>query len=307
MNRLSSLAAALLLAASVAAQAKPILTFGLFGDTPYTDYERSQLPLILNDMGEANVAFAIHDGDIKNGHSRCDDNLYQDILGAFQNSPVPLVYVPGDNEWTDCQRPACGSFDQVERLNFLRKTFFIDNRSLGKQRIDLERQDGYPENVRWDMAGIQFVALNIPGDDNNVKKSQEYEARNKANHAWLAEAFHRAKEKKLRAVLIDMQANPFIEADNEGATKPGFKDFMDQLRAETVAFRGQVVLVHGDTHNMQINQPLRDRKTHKVIENFTRVETYGAPFLGWIRGVVDDADPKVFRFETHPWKPAISQ
>jgi hypothetical protein len=305
MTRLSSLAAALLLAVSVTAHAKPILTFALFGDTPYSDYERSQLPLILNDMGENNVAFAIHDGDIKNGHSRCDDTMYQDILGAFQNSPVPLVYVPGDNEWTDCQRPACGGFDQVERLNFLRKTFFTDNRSLGKQRITLERQDGYPENVRWEMAGVQFVALNIPGDDNNVKKTQEYEARAKADHVWLSAAFRNAKEKKLRGVLIDIQANPFIEADNEGATKPGFKDFMDQLRAETAAFHGQVVLVHGDTHSMQINQPLRDRKTHKLIANFTRVETYGAPFLGWIRAIVDDADPKVFRFETRPWKPAI--
>ncbi|RTL53053.1 MAG: hypothetical protein EKK46_09815 [Rhodocyclaceae bacterium] len=294
------LLASLLFAAD--AQAKAVLQFGLFGDTPYSDFERRQLPLILEEMGQENIAFAVHDGDIKSGSSRCDDSMYQDIFGAFNASPVPLIYVPGDNEWTDCRRPACGGFDQQERLAFLRKTFFADNSSLGQRRILLERQEGTPENVRWEAAGVQFVALNIPGDDNNVKFDAEYSPRNAANLAWLRDAFHLARERKLRGLLLVIQANPFIEADNEGATKQGFRDFLDLLREETMGFSGQVVLVHGDTHSMQINQPLRARGTRKLIANFTRVETYGAPFLGWIRGVVDDTDPKVFRFEIHPWR-----
>lgn len=284
------------------AMAKPVLQFGLFGDTPYSDFERRQLPLILEEMGQADVAFAVHDGDIKNGHSRCDDSMYQDIFGAFNTSPVPLIYVPGDNEWTDCRRPACGGFDQQERLAFLRKTFFADGNSLGQRRIALERQEGFPENVRWEAGGVQFVALNIPGDDNNVKFDAEYGPRNTANLAWLKESFRLAREKKLRGLLLAIQANPFIEADNEGATKPGFKDFLDLLRAETMHYKGEVVLVHGDTHSMQINRPLRERGTRKPIANFTRVETYGAPFLGWILGVVDDTNAKVFHFETRPWR-----
>lgn len=284
-------------------EAKPILEFGLFGDAPYSDFERRQLPLILEDMGEANIAFAIHDGDIKSGSSRCDDGMYQDILGAFNASPMPLIYVPGDNEWTDCHRSACGGFDPQERLAHLRQTFFKDGQSLGKQRIALERQEGIPENVRWEAGQVQFVALNIPGDDNNVKVKNEYGPRDQANLVWLRESFRLAREHKRRGLLLAIQANPFIEADNEGATKPGFKGFLDVLREETTRFEGQVVLVHGDTHHMQINQPLRERGTRKLIANFTRVETYGAPFLGWILGVVDDTDPKVFRFETHPWRP----
>lgn len=293
---------ALLLASATAPSwARTLLQFAVFGDTPYSDFERTQLPLILDDMAKHESAFAIHVGDIKNGHSRCDDAVYLDTLGAFQAAPLPLIYVPGDNEWTDCPRPACGGYDALERLGFLRRTFYRDGMSLGQRPIRLERQPDYPENVRWEAAGVMFVTLNIPGDRNNVDHPTEYGPRNQADLAWLSTAFRLAREKKLRGLLLAIQANPFIEADNEGATKPGFKDFMDRLRSEVAAFDGQVALAHGDTHNVQINRPLTERKTHKPIANFIRIETYGAPFLGWVRGVVDDADPKVFRFDQRPW------
>lgn len=279
------------------------LDFALFGDTPYSDYERNQLPLILQAMGEANLAFAIHDGDIKNGHSLCSDDMYQDIRRVFDAAPLPVVYVPGDNEWTDCQRKACGGYDQQERLTYLRKTFFPDQRSLGQRRIDLLRQKDWPENVRWEAGGVLFVSLNIPGDDNNVKHKEDFATRGQANRTWLAEAFRIAGEKRLPGILIDIQANPFIEADNEGVTKPGFREFLDQLRVATAAFPGQVVLVHGDTHSVRIDKPLRDRESHKPVSNFTRVETFGAPFMGWVKGTVDPQDPAVFRFEQRPWRP----
>lgn len=282
--------------------------FALFGDTPYSAYEREQLPGLIRDMAEWKVDFAIHDGDIKNGHSRCDDGLYADILGAFQASVVPLVYVPGDNEWTDCARPDCGRYDQRERLAFLRKTFFPDERTLGRSPMKVVRQTGdghgYPENSRWQTEDVLFVTLNIPGFDNNVGNAEEFEARDAANRAWLREAFHRARRAALKGIVIVIQANPFLEADNEGKTKPGFQPFLDLLRSETAAFAGQVVLVHGDTHHMQIDKPLKDRTTGETIGNFTRVETYGSPFMGWIEGIADPADPAFFRFETHPWPAA---
>lgn len=300
---------ALVAALAFPATAKTTVQFGLFGDTPYSDYERTQLPLMLQAMGEAKLDFAIHSGDIKNGHSRCDDAVYLDIRDVFQAAPLPVVYVPGDNEWTDCPRLTCGGYDQEERLGFLRQTFFVDGQSLGRRKIALERQSensefaDFPENVRWQAGGVLFITLNIPGDDNNIGNATESAPRHRANQTWLGEGFRIARERKLRGILIDIQANPGIEADNEGATRPGFRAFLDQLREETAAFHGQVVLVHGDSHHMQINQPLKDRRTRATTANFTRVETYGAPFMGWLKGTVDDSDPKVFRFEPHPWPP----
>ena len=39
------------------------------------------------------------------------------------------------------------------------------------------------------------------------------------------------------------------------------------------------------------------------IEHFTRTETFGYPFMGWTRIIIDDQDPALFRFETRPWPP----
>jgi hypothetical protein len=76
------------------------------------------------------------------------------------------------------------------------------------------------------------------------------------------------------------------------------------LRQETRLFAKPVVLVHGDTHRQQIDQPLMDPASGERLSNFTRVETFGWPFLGWVLGTVDARDPKVFRFVAKPWRGA---
>ncbi len=39
-----------------------------------------------------------------------------------------------------------------------------------------------------------------------------------------------------------------------------------------------------------------------VVSNFRRVELFGYPELGWVRGTVDTEEPEVFRFEPRPWR-----
>lgn len=303
---------------SSALAAQPV-SFGLFGDTPYSAYEREQLPRLLEAMGGESLAFVVHDGDIKNGSSVCSDEVFADILGVFKSSTVPLVYVPGDNEWTDCHRANNGAYDPLERLAKLRELFFAGDSSLGRMTIALERQsrdpafERYRENVRWQAGGALFVGLNLPGSDNNYRGTgrsggpvPEFIERSAANRAWLAQAFALARARKLAGLLIVIQANPEFEAASAGHPKAGYRDFIDQLREETQAFAGQVVLVHGDSHHEQINQPLLDAAGKELVKNFTRVETYGYPFMGWIKGTVDAADPKVFRFSPQPWQPAPS-
>jgi len=314
MKRLLPLFLLALLTLSVKAQ--PV-SFGLFGDVPYSGYEREQLPLMLAEMGRESLAFVVHDGDIKNGSSACSDEVLRDILGVFQASAVPLVYVPGDNEWTDCHRANNGSYDPVERLGKLRELFFAGDAALGQKPLPLERQSRdpafarYRENVRWQMGGALFVGLNLPGSDNNYRGTgrnggpvPEFLERSAANRVWLAQAFALARSQKLAGILIVIQADPEFEATSAGHAKPGYRDFIDQLREETQAFAGQVVLVHGDSHRQQINQPLLDAAGKELVKNFTRVETYGYPFMGWTKGTVDASDPQVFRFSPRPWRAA---
>jgi hypothetical protein len=40
------------------------------------------------------------------------------------------MFTPGDNDWTDCDRPSNGTFSSLERLDHERKTFFSTPFSL---------------------------------------------------------------------------------------------------------------------------------------------------------------------------------
>ena len=42
--------------------------------------------------------------------------------------------------------------------------------------------------------------------------------------------------------------------------------------------------------------------TKATVKNFTRVETMGSPYFGWVRATVDAADPQVFRFTPRFWR-----
>jgi hypothetical protein len=289
----------LLLATGVAAE--PV-SFGLFGDTPYGRRERAELPRMLQAMDREDLAFVVHDGDIKSGASPCTDQVFQDIRQIFEQSAHPLIYIPGDNEWTDCHRLANGGYDPLERLQALRRILFGNDRALGRRPLPLVRQSpDYPENVRWQAGDYLFLGLNIPGSNNNRGDDdtprREYLDRSQANRRWLAEAFALAREQRRAGLFVIIQGNPF-EAPSGLMPRPdGYRAFIDQLRRETQSFNGEVVLVHGDTHRQRIDHPLTDGATGRPLANFTRVETYGSPFMGWIKVTADAAAEPRLPFE----------
>ena len=133
----------------------PQFEIGLIGDIPYTVEEERKTEALFEEMDSERLAFIVHVGDIKSGSSPCTDELFLRERERFEDSANPLVYVPGDNEWTDCERTG---FDPIERLERLREIFFVGNESLGEERIPLTRQSAeYPENVRWSYGGATFL------------------------------------------------------------------------------------------------------------------------------------------------------
>lgn len=296
--RLAPLALALL-AAAAAAQTQ---SFALIGDTPYNTGERHLLPKLLEEIGADGAGFVVHIGDIKDGSSPCSDEVFRDRKAVFDASPVPFIFVPGDNEWADCHRTSNGRYDPRERLERLRGLFFATSTSLGRQRLGLERQAGvYREHVRWQAGPVLFVGLNVPGGGNNwgtrAEPSAEFRQRMPQVIAWIEASFARARAENFRAIVLAIQANPGFELFAKGLAHGAYRELLEKLRAETRAFAGEVVLVHGDTHTQRIDHPLRDADTGEAVANFTRVETYGSPFMGWVRGSIDPLATPVLRFE----------
>jgi hypothetical protein len=267
---------------------------GLIGDIPYNAEQQRKTEVLFGQLNSENLAFVVHVGDIKSASSPCTDEVFFRERKRFENSDHPLVYIPGDNEWTDCYRTG---YDPIERLDRLRKIFFVGNESLGEETIPLTRQSAdYPENVRWTYGNVTFLGLNIPGSNNNRGRApDEYAARNEANLEWMREGFDQAEADGSSAVMIAIQANPGFTRPPDKRT--GYNDFLSTLEGETFAFGKPVVLVHGDTHTFRVDKPMTSSTTGQRVDYFTRVETFGSPDVHWVRASVDTSDPQVFAFQ----------
>jgi hypothetical protein len=269
---------------------------GLIGDFPYDAEKEVQAESMFDQLNGEELAFIVHDGDIKSGSSPCEDGVLDKELERFEGSENPLIYTPGDNEWTDCHRTG---YDPNERLQRVRETFFTGGESFGKNSIVLTRQsEDYPENARWSHGGVTFATLHVVGGNNGLNPDNdpdEHVARNEANLAWLEETFEAARENDHAAVMLAIQANVF-EEDTENPS--GFADFKEALRQEVVSFGRPVVLVHGDSHNFRIDKPLyaEEGEEDSRILNFTRVETFGEHDVHWVRASVGSQNPEVLTF-----------
>ena len=56
--------------------------------------------------------FIAHVGDIKSGRTTCYESSFSDVAEIFTHNsnalnydPRDVFFVPGDNEWVDCQDP----------------------------------------------------------------------------------------------------------------------------------------------------------------------------------------------------------
>jgi len=302
-------------------------TVGLFGDMPYNALGRAQYPALLADINANHVAFSAFDGDLKaGGDGPCADSLYTTAIANFDKLERPLIWVPGDNDWTDCWgRYGTSTLpysDPLERLAFERMLFTSTDQSLGRRTLTLARQsdDGgafalYSENVRWTFGPVVYLGLNVQGSNDNYpyagvdgetraaaeidRQRAEEIARKAANLAWLREGFAYAKQVRAKGVMIVWQADPNFSNDQH-VTDPrsadAYLDYVNALRTETLGFAGQVALVHGDGHYFKMDKPING-PGDGVLANFTRVETFGARNTHWVSATIDPNDPNLFEFQ----------
>ena len=111
----------------------------------YGAVKRAELPALV-DMINADPAVerVLHAGDIKAGSgSPCTDAYFQDIRDQFDRFQDPLVYTPGDNEWTDCHVAIKnnGLYLPTERLDKVRSLFFpVIGQTLGVNAVQVTSQ-----------------------------------------------------------------------------------------------------------------------------------------------------------------------
>ena len=275
-------------------------TFAIVGDAPYKPKEEAPFARMMDRIGREPVAFTIHVGDIGAGRGACTDEFYARRKREFDAHRHPLIYTPGDNEWTDCRD---SGFDPLARLAKIREVFFATGKSLGADPIDLEVQDdrapgcgAYPENRSWMHRGVRFVTIDVPGSDNDrghdAAGDAEAHCRDDANRRWVERAVARSLGSDTRALVIATQANPWR------TTKAVYRPTLAMIEDAERRLHKPLLFVHGDTHNYQADTPFVDA-LGAPLPGITRVETWGSPVVGWVKVTVDPAGPRVWQFAAH--------
>jgi len=307
MHFLKPLLFTLAIICSLSVFAQPF-RFVALGDMPYNipdDYVRYER--LIRDINKIKPSFTIFVGDTKSGSSPCSDEYNLIVKKYFDQFSEPLIYSIGDNEWTDCHRPNAGSYDPIERLQGVRKTFFGSAMSQGKRQLQLSRQadldprySKYVENSMWVKNHFLFVNLHITGSNNNFERDdsakQEYYARNQANLSWIDQAFQLASSKKYSGIVLFYQADMFYSPNQATDLTSGYRDTLQTLTTHAQTFKKPVLLIHGDSHRLIIDQPLKSIDQKNILENVLRLQVMGAEQVQAVEIQVNPAAQQPFSF-----------
>jgi hypothetical protein len=301
-------------------ESRAAITLAVIGDTPYGAAQIAQHPdLVAKINADPAVSRTVHLGDIKNGSTRCDDAYFDLIARDYTAFRMPLVYTPGDNEWTDCHRANNGAYDPLERLARVRQVFFgTPGMTLGAFAEVLPQSDfagfeAFPENQIWFDAGVAFGLVHLVGSnnstppwyaddttgtkqDNPAAREAERNARTRAGLAWIDQTFELAQAQNAAAVVIGMQADTF-----SGGVSSGFVDTVRLLAAHARAFARPVLLLQGDTHVYLTDKPLENGHAGygitEPVPNLTRIVVQGETTREYLRLRIDPRTEGVFSWD----------
>jgi hypothetical protein len=301
------IAAALAIAgARAAAGTNPnTVTLAVFGDSPYLDpsfppgSEFAKTPAFINTINaDSTVQEVVHVGDIHSGSEPCTVAYDQSIYNLWTEFQKPLIYTPGDNEWSDCtkvkEEPG-SDFDNVvthpdmplDMLAVIRAIFFANpGRTLGQSPMQVASQGTaydpafatdaqYVENVMWEQSKTVFVTLNLPGGSNNdidpwyakthpapwnPDQPIEMAQRTGADIRWLNKAFAMAKADNAHSVVIIGQSDMWDTADAP-SHQTNYEPIVAAMASNTLDYGKPVMYFNGDSHVYRSDNPLQQNST----------------------------------------------
>lgn len=291
-----------------AAQPAPVaerFSFVAMGCVPYGANNFAAYERLLAEINRHAPAFTVHCGDTKGSSEPPSDALLAQVKTWFNSIDGPLIYTPGDNEWTDVHNESNGRQDPLVWLAKVRALYFAEERSLGRTPMPLVTQRRDPafakfvENARWTRGGVVFATVHIVGSNNNNDPKvpgavAEFQERDAANLAWIRAAFAAARESAAPGLGLFFQALPFTAGKGAVARSSGFTRFVATLEEEARAFKKPVLLVHSDEHRYRFEPAIRFPNAASPVTNVTELETFGDRDIHGVMVVVDPASPQVF-------------
>jgi len=207
MMKLKTVLLSALVTLGVGSAAAAPFDFVALGDTAYNgEADYPAYNALIERVNQARPAFTIHVGDVW-GSTACQEADHRKILGFFMRFEQPLIYAPGDNDWTDCFDPqVLAAWERIEEkkaqlgdeervadfmrlssradrparwplesLQRIRSLYFATPDSLGRSTLPLTRQPAVTpvhaqmvENARWAREGVLFATVHAVGSMNGL-------------------------------------------------------------------------------------------------------------------------------------------
>jgi hypothetical protein len=259
---------------------------------------------LIQEINRQRPQFSIFVGDTKSGGSPCSDDYLRRIHDSFKRFDRPLIYTPGDNEWTDCHRLNAGAYDPIERLQFIRALHFADAKSQGKHPIALIRQSDlqpqfseFVENAYWISGKTLFATVHIVGSNNNFAQQAEYVPRNRANLAWLETVFSVAKQRAIDHLVLAFQADLFYNTKSATSDQSGLRDSILLMNKKLAEWAKPALIIHGDSHRLIIDQPFMGAgTTRRPLHQVYRVQVMGDEQVEAVEITIDSSKRSPFSF-----------
>jgi hypothetical protein len=295
---LGIVAVALAIGAAGAAAANPnTLMLAVYGDSPYgtsnaDTAEFQAAPAFIQTINaDPSIQEVVQVGDIHSGSQKCTVAYDQSIFDLWTAYQKPLIYTPGDNEWSDCTKvkEQPGSDFQsnpdmpLQQLQTVRSIFFANpGWTLGQHPMQVvsqatESDPAYPqdaqyvENVMWEQSKTVFVTLNVPGGSNNdidpwfaathstpwnPNQQIEMQRRTAADVRWLNAAFAQAEADNAHSVVIIGQADMWDTADTP-SHQTNFEPIIAAFASNAETYGKPVLYFNGDSHIYRSDNPLQ--------------------------------------------------
>ncbi|MBL7648565.1 MAG: metallophosphoesterase [Candidatus Hydrogenedentes bacterium] len=204
------------------------VTFAATGDGPRGEEDWTLLPqYFAAEKADGRARYLIHVGDLCKGSQLFDAAYSAKVADLYRQSSIPVILVPGDNEWNDQANP--------DAAWALWEKHFLRFSEQFPESPKLNRQEGRPENIAWMDGGVLFVGINIVSG--RMHDVEEWGYRHRANADWVEHNLD-TRGRNAYAVVVIGQAAP----------KAYHEDFFRRFVPAVEAFGKPVLYLHGDGH-----------------------------------------------------------
>ena len=180
--------------------------------------------------------FFVHLGDIFSAKNQdCDEKAYDTAADLLRKAHLPVLVIPGDEDWIDCR-----NVKPKKALSLWRNSFVdIEKNWKGNSNLPglVQRSEDYPENFAFVFRGTLFIGIGNVDDDDDEDESKMREKKTKTFIKRQIKTFE--SDPSLRSVIVISHAYDFNDT---------FDWIAQRLAEKNVDW--QVVQIHADKSSL---------------------------------------------------------